>query len=54
MAGRAEARKVVEEMGKQNGYLPPHLFRSLPPEEYEDMMDRFKVLRKQLAASVKM
>lgn len=57
MDGRAEARKVVEDMGKQNGYMSPDLLdtmvKSLPPEAFEDVSEVVRNLKHHAAASVK-
>ncbi|EPE09773.1 ino80 chromatin remodeling complex protein [Ophiostoma piceae UAMH 11346] len=57
MAGRAEARKVVEEMGKKNGYISPDLLdtmtNSLPSKDLEYVLQAMGNLKDLAAASVK-
>lgn len=57
MAGRAAARKVVEEMGRQNGYIPPELLdtmkEALPQKAYDDVLEVVGNLKNHAAASVK-
>lgn len=57
MSGHAAAKKVVEGMGKQNGYIPDDLRAtmqsSLPQEAFDDVMERMENLKRQAATSVK-
>lgn len=57
MAGRAEAKKIVEEMGKKNGYIPADLRATmqsaLPKEAFDDILELMANLKHQAATSVK-
>lgn len=57
MSARAEAQKVVQEMGKQNGYIPPDLLeameKSLTKEQYDGLLESWEHLKRHAASSVK-
>ncbi|KAL1907747.1 hypothetical protein Sste5344_006374 [Sporothrix stenoceras] len=56
MAGRAAARKVVERMGRQNGYIPPELLERMKeqfPDDYDKFVGPVESLKNLAAASVK-
>ncbi|CAK7207240.1 hypothetical protein SEUCBS139899_010050 [Sporothrix eucalyptigena] len=57
MSGREAARKVVADMAKKNGYMPPELLATmetdLPKEKFDEWLDIYKNLRNQASESVK-
>ncbi|CAK7211844.1 hypothetical protein SBRCBS47491_001261 [Sporothrix bragantina] len=57
MSGRDEARKVVEDIGEKNGYMPPELLTTieteLPKKALDTLLKRFENLRHHVSESVK-